>query len=332
MATKKSEVNSVDVSEEKKSTKASSVKVSTTNEIHIPSIDELLKVGAHFGHETKRWNPKMQEFIFGEKDNIHIIDVTKTIEQLNKVVDFLAKVSSRGDVLFVGTKKQAQAFVRREAVRSGAHFVDKRWPGGLLTNFDVIKKSVDKLNELERQFDEGIQGRTKFEISQMKKEWARLDRLYSGIKQMKSKPVAAVIVDIRYDNGAFKECKQLGIPVVALVDTNVNPEAVDYPVPSNDDAIGVIELMLKVFADSVLKGNKGKGIQHHLENYLEKEITLLKVQEEDDLDESVVVGEAEDKPKKIAVKETTSQIKKRASKVKAKGILEKVQKAKEQEK
>ncbi|BCX13826.1 MAG: 30S ribosomal protein S2 [Candidatus Dojkabacteria bacterium] len=326
MAKEKEKKTDAKVSDDKASKASDQVKVK------LPSIEEMLEAGVQFGHETKRWNPKMRDFIFTSKEKIHIIDVTQTLENLQKAVEFLVNIASKGEVLFVGTKKQAQAIVRREAVRAGAHFVDRRWAGGLLTNFEVIQKSINKLNELERQFEEGVKDRTKFEISQMKKEWSRLDKLYSGVKQMKSKPVAAVIVDIKYDRGALKECRQLGIPVVALVDTNVDPELVNYPVPSNDDALKVLEMMIKVFADAVLEGNKGKGVQHHLENYLEKQIAVLHSEDESDSESTVVANEEDSSPKKVTVKKQVKSVRKKAEKVQAKGILEKVQKAKEQEK
>lgn len=318
--------------EKSSSTTTSELQNKENTGVIIPSFEDMLSAGVQFGHETKRWNPKMRPYIFTARNGIHVIDVTQTIELLEKAVNFLIDAASRGEILFVGTKKQAQNFIRREAVRVGAHFVDKRWAGGLLTNFDVIQKSINKLNNLERQFDEGVKGRTKYEISQMKKEWARLDRLYAGIKQMTSRPVAAVIVDIKYDRGALKECRQLGIPVVALVDTNVDPDLVNYPVPSNDDAIRVLDMMISVFADAVLKGNGGKGVKHHLENYLEKEVEVLKAQDEEDSDSMLVdVAQEEEKPKKI-VRKGVKKVTKKSSKAEAKGILERVQKAKEENK
>lgn len=297
----------------------------------LPSVEELLEAGVQFGHETRRWNPKMAEFIFGSKDKIHVIDVTKSLEALEVALNFLAKSASEGTVIFVGTKNQASEIVRREAIRAGAYFVDQRWAGGLLTNFGVVKQSLKKLNSLEKQFEEGVEGRTKFEVSRMKKEWQNLNRLYSGIKQMENKPTAAVIIDINYEKGALRECKKLGIPVIALVDTNVNPELVNYPIPSNDDAISVIDLMMKTFADAVLEGNNSNGIKHKLVNYSAEEVKIAKTAEEEEAEKVTVVSVEADAPKpkeliKVPAKRTTKSTKATG------GILERVQKENESKK
>lgn len=326
------------MSEDKKTTKApvkkakaeAPEKVDVSN-VSIPTAEEMLEAGVQFGHATKRWNPKMKDFIFGSKQKIHIIDVLQTQTALQEVVEFLANAAAKGNVLFVGTKNQASDIIRKEAVRSGAFFVDQRWAGGLLTNFPVVKQSLNSLNSLEKQFEEGVEGRTKFEISRMKKEWQRLDRLYSGIKQLEGKPVAAVIIDVNFEKGALRECKKLGIPVVALVDTNVDPESVNYPIPSNDDAITVIELMMKVLADAVIAGNKGKGIAHKLQDYSKAEIKIAKVEDTEGDTQVAEIEVSESKPVgKPVVKVPAKKVSKsKGSKGSAGGILERVQKEKE---
>ncbi len=247
-----------------------------TAKVAIPTIKDLLKVGAQFGHETKRWNPKMGKYIFGDKNKIHIIDINKTEEKLKESTAFLVDAASRGNVLFVGTKRQASLIVREEAIRAGAYFITVRWAGGLLTNFPVVKKSLNKLNALEKSFEEGVEDRTKFEVSRMKKEWQRLDRLYSGIKALNDRPTAVVVVDANFEKSAIRESRKMRIPVVGVVDTNSDPDTVDYIVPANDDAVGSITLMVKTLADAVLAGNKGNGIKHHLKDYDKAEIKITK--------------------------------------------------------
>lgn len=242
----------------------------------LPDTKELLKSGSQFGHETKRWNPKMRKFIFGEKNGIHIIDVDKTVSALESAVKFLEEASSKGNILFVGTKKQASEIVKNEAIRSGSYFIDERWAGGLLTNFKMIRQSLNKLNSLEKMFEEGVQDRTKFEVSRMKKEWEKLNRLYSGIKTLTSKPSAVVIIDTNFEKAAVRECNIISIPIVAIVDTNSDPEVANYPIPANDDAINSIQLILKTLADAILRGNKGNGVQHDLKDYSAVEVKITK--------------------------------------------------------
>ncbi len=310
--------------------KTSAPKKST---VAIPSVSDLFKAGAQFGHETRRWNPKMEKFIYDVKGDIHIIDVTKTKEQLEKAVQFLTEAASKGDVIFVGTKKQASNIIKDNAVNSGAHFVNQRWAGGTLTNFKKVKESFARLRELETMFEKGVEGRTKYEISLMKKEWGKLSRLYSGVKTLDQMPKALVIVDVKYEKNAVAEAKTLGIPIVGIVDSNADPDDINYPIPANDDAISSITMVVKTLAAAVREGNSGKGVRHHLKDYSKAEIQIIKKVEEFDTDVKKVdfdmpTGGRTIRPKagKIIKKGTKS------SKPTGKGILEKVQEEKEKKK
>lgn len=270
----------------------------STFPVELPELKDLLKAGVQFGHETKRWNPRMKKYIFSTKNNIHIIDITQTVPLLKNAVKFLIEASRQGSVLFVGTKRQVSDVVQKEAIRSGSYFVTHRWAGGLLTNLQVIDESIKKLNQFEKAFDEGIQGRTKYEISKMKVEWSRLFRLFGGIKEMKKFPTAIVLLDSRYEIGSVVEAKKLGIPIVAVVDTNCDPSMIDYPVPGNDDAIRAVELFMKTFADAVLVGNGGNGVKHNLKDYSKIEVKIVKKSDE---------VPTEEKPTKIGKIRVASQ-------------------------
>lgn len=285
--------------------------------ITMPEAKELLQAGAQFGHETKRWNPKMRKYIFGEKNNIHVINVDKTLEGLSSAANFLSEASAKGNILFVGTKKQASDIIKEEAIRSGAYYIDERWAGGLLTNFKMIKESLNKLNALEKMFEEGVQDRTKYEVSRMKKEWAKLNRLYSGIKALSSKPTAVFILDTNFEKAAVKECKKISIPIVAIVDTNSDPDLADYPIPANDDAIKSLKIILKTLGDAVLAGNKGEGVKHDLKDYSKVEVKITK---NTVTDESGAELLSDDVNTQDAPKVVSKPVRVRASK----GILERV--------
>lgn len=302
-------------------------KTTSKHSVAIPDAKELLKAGAQFGHETKRWNPKMKKFIYGEKNNIHIIDVEQTISKLDEAAQFLKDAASRGNVLFVATKRQASDIVKEEAIRAGSYFINVRWAGGLLTNFKMIKESLNKLNSLETMFEEGVQGRTKYEVSRMKKEWQKLDRLYSGIKSLSTKPTAVVVLDTNYEHAAVRECRKIGIPLVGVVDTNSDPESVNYPIPANDDAINSIKLILKVLADAVLEGNKGHGVKHNLKDYSKVEVKITKTQEEEKEEAEAIESEETETKTVIEAPKTA-----RKSSTKTKGILEKVKEEAEKSK
>lgn len=226
-----------------------------TNEL----IKKLLEAGVHFGHQTKRWNPKMKPFIFGARSNIYIINLEKTAEYLNQARDFLHEIAAKGGrILFVGTKKQAQDVVAQEAVRCDMFYMNYRWPGGLLTNFETSKKSMEKLFNIERILENGVASKlTKKEISLMQKEQVKLNRELCGIRAMKELPQAVFVIDPMKEEIAVQEARKLNIPVVAIIDTNCNPDLVDYPIPGNDDALKSIRLILSVVAESVLEGRKG---------------------------------------------------------------------------
>lgn len=282
-------------------------------------IKELLKAGAQFGHEKNRWNPKMKEYIFGLKNNIHIIDLEKTIASMNEAEKFLVDISSKGPLLFIGTKRQAREIVKKYAIESGSYFITYRWLGGLLSNFKMIRKSLTKFIELEDEFEKGVVNRTKFEVNQMKKEWERMNRIYGGIKTMERYPVAIVMVDCNFEKGAVIEAKAAGIPIVSIVDTNSDPTDIDYVIPANDDAMKSINLIVSFLSEAVKKGNRGIGVKHNLKNYSDFNIQIIKKVEEVAKEKSL----NEDKP---TVKEFKVEKKPLAKKQLGpqKGILEKV--------
>ncbi len=222
------------------------------------TIKKLLEAGVHFGHQTRRWNPKMKPFIFGEKSGIYIIDLEKTEKLLNDARSFLAEVAAQGKpVLFLGTKRQAQEVIEEEAKRSGAFYVNHRWLGGLLTNFATIKKSIRRYKEIVQMEKDGIfESLTKKEIALLNKERERLTKNLSGVIEMERLPGVLFVVDSKKEETAVLEARRLGIPVVALIDTNCNPDLIDYPIPGNDDAIKSIRLITGMMADSLLDGRK----------------------------------------------------------------------------
>ncbi|HEX9804826.1 MAG TPA: 30S ribosomal protein S2, partial [Candidatus Dojkabacteria bacterium] len=281
-------------------------------DFQIPGIKDFLKTGAQFGHQTKRWNPKMSKYIFTKRGDVHIIDLSQSLPLLENALKFLVSASSTGRILFVGAKKQAAEVVKAEAARSGAYYVIHRWPGGLLTNFNMIKKSLKKLNQLEEDFEKGVEGRTKYEISVMKKEWERLNRLYVGVKSMDRKPKAIVVVDPNYEKIAVREARKIGVPVVALIDTNSDPEGINYPIPANDDALGSLKIFLKLFADAIYQGNEGKGVVHNEKDYTKMEVKVIKeIHSEEDKDEEIKNNniEAEPEPKVRIVEKQVSKTK-----------------------
>ncbi|HIP93529.1 MAG TPA: 30S ribosomal protein S2 [Desulfurobacteriaceae bacterium] len=222
------------------------------------TMKELLEAGVHFGHPKDKWNPKMKKFIFTTRNGIHIIDLQKTIEYFNKAYDFIVDlVANGGTVLFVGTKKQAQDIIKEEATRCGMPYVAKRWLGGTLTNFQTIRKSIFKLKVLKKMEEEGILDKfPKKEASRMRKKLAKLQEILGGIEDMKKLPDAIFIVDIVREEIAVREANKKGIPIVAMVDTNADPELVDLPIPANDDAIRAIKLITSRLAEAVLEGKR----------------------------------------------------------------------------
>ena len=221
-------------------------------------IKDLLESGVHFGHETNRWNPKMKKYIFGAKNGIYIVDLEQTATALEKARNFLKSVSSSGgSVLFVGTKKQAQDIIKEEASRCGMFFVNHRWLGGMLTNFQTIKKSIKRLCEIERIIEDGTMAKlSKKEASKLTKEMYKLNKNLEGVRDMEKLPKAIFVIDAKREEIVVKEAKVLGIPVVGLVDTNSDPDLVAYVIPGNDDAIRSIKLITGLIADSVLAGRE----------------------------------------------------------------------------
>ena len=216
------------------------------------TVQDLMECGVHFGHQVKRWNPKMKDFVYGVRNGIHIIDLTKTMVQLADACNFLQKVVyDGGNVLFVGTKRQAQAIVREEAEKTGMFYMSERWLGGTLTNHATISKSINKMRAIDRQIENDSKKMTKKELSSLARKSDKLHRNLDGISQMRKMPAAIVIVDTCNEGIAIKEAQKLHIPIVAIVDTNADPEEVSYPVPGNDDAIRSIKILTKVIGDSV---------------------------------------------------------------------------------
>ena len=218
-------------------------------------VKELLESGVHFGHQTKRWNPKMKPFIFDARNGIHIIDLSKTLTQLESACDFLSAVVAKGDrVLFVGTKKQAQQAVKETAKECGQYYVTERWLGGTLTNFNTIKRSIQRLKQIEKMETDGsINNYVKQEQSVLRREAARLLKYFDGIRAMDKYPGAIFIVDIKREHNAVAEARRLKIPVVAIVDTNCDPDLVDYPIAGNDDAIRSVRVVLATVAQTVTR-------------------------------------------------------------------------------
>ena len=224
------------------------------------SMKQLLEAGVHFGHQTRRWNPKMAEYIFTERNGIYIIDLQKTVKKVEEAYMFVRDtVLSGGEILFVGTKKQAQDAIKDEALRSEMYYVNVRWLGGMLTNFKTIKKSIARLHNLTKMAEDGtFDLLPKKEVAALQKEIADLERNLGGIKNMKGLPAAIFIVDPKKEKNAVAEAKKLGIPIVAIVDTNCDPDEIDYVIPGNDDAIRAIKLIASVMTDAVLEGKQGE--------------------------------------------------------------------------
>ena len=222
------------------------------------TMKDMLDAGVHFGHQTQRWNPKMKPYVYTARGGIHIIDLQKTVARANKAADFVKEVAAKGGkMIFVGTKKQAVEPVQEAAQRCGQFFVTKRWLGGMLTNFETIKASIDRLRRIEQMKEKGeLDFFTKKERSRMEKEYLRLNEFLIGIKEMKDSPSCMFVVDLPKEHIAVAEAKRLGIPVVAIADTNSDPEAIEYPIPGNDDAIRSIKLFANLMAESFMEGAK----------------------------------------------------------------------------
>jgi small subunit ribosomal protein S2 len=248
----------------------------------------LLESGVHFGHQVKRWDPRMKKYIFAERNGIHIIDLQKTIQSIKEAYDAVRKtVSSGKTVMFVGTKKQAQQAIQKEAERCGMFYVNNRWLGGMLTNFATIKKSLLRLKKLEKmEVDGTFENLTKKEIAALSKERAKLQKNLGGIKEMKDPPGILFIIDTRKEAIAVAEAQRMGIPIVAVVDTNCNPEGITYPIPGNDDAIRAITLFTQIIANAVVEADNEAGLKiietlGDEEEGTEEVVTDASVREED---------------------------------------------------
>ena len=272
----------------------------------VVSMKQLLECGVHFGHQTRRWNPKMKPYIFTERNGVYIIDLQKTVKGLEKAYDFVRSVGQNGgSVLFVGTKRQAQDTIKEEAQRCDQYYINQRWLGGLMTNFTTIRKRVQRMVELQKCEAEDAWGSyTKKEVSLFRKELAKLEKYLLGIKEMRAIPDALFIIDPRRENIAVLEAHKLGIPVISIVDTNCDPEVIDYPIPGNDDAIRAIKLICGLMADAVIEGRGGvdgavapEAVKEEVsEDVLVDDATILDVKEKLTEAYGEVTAEGDDDP------------------------------------
>jgi len=263
----------------------------------VVTMKELLEAGVHFGHQTRRWNPKMEPYIFGSRNGIHIIDLQKTVQLMDVAYEFIRDTVAEGKtILFVGTKKQAQEAIYEEATRCGMFYVNHRWLGGTLTNFHTIRKSIEKLKRLERlEESPESQGLTKKELIKLTKKREKLRRNLGGIKDMEELPGAIFIVDPKREEIAVREARKVGIPIVAIVDTNCDPDLIDYVIPGNDDAIRAVRLFSSKIADAVLEGKRlrEERLQRELEGQLPEESEERAEAPQEEGPEVVIVSEEE---------------------------------------
>ena len=261
------------------------------------SMKQLLEAGVHFGHQTRRWNPKMSEFIFTERNGIHIIDLQKNVKQIEQAYDFIKNiVLSGGEVLFVGTKKQAQECVEEEAIRCGMFYINTRWLGGTLTNYKTMEKRISYLKKLHEMETNGtFESLPKKEVIKLKAEMEKLDKNLGGIKDMHGIPNVLFVVDPKKERNAVLEARKLGIPVVAIIDTNCDPDEVDYVIPGNDDAIRAVKLITSVIANSVIEANQGESFS--VED--EEEIDMTQLTEEQLLKIKLDEKKADDAKKEL---------------------------------
>mgnify|MGYP002511659742 CR=1 FL=1 len=254
----------------------------------VVAMKQLLEAGVHFGHQTRRWDPKMAEYIFQARNGIHIIDLQKTSKKLDEAYAFIKEQVEEGKtVLFVGTKRTSQEIIREEALRSGSFYVTSRWLGGTMTNFKTLQKSIRRLKDIEKMEEDGtFDVLPKKEVIELKKEWDKLEKNLGGIKEMKELPGIIFIIDTHKEQIAVTEARRMGIPIVAVVDTNCNPEDLDYPIPGNDDAIRAVKLIADVVANAVIEGRQGEDAEVATE--------MVDVAEEEATDiEEVVASEEE---------------------------------------
>ena len=239
----------------------------------VVAMKQLLEAGVHFGHQTKRWDPKMAEYIYQARNGIHIIDLQKTSKKIDEAYKFMKDVAEEGKtILFVGTKKQAQECVKDAAIKSNMFYVDQRWLGGMLTNFKTIRTRIERLNKLEEMENDGtFEVLPKKELAALKNEKEKLEKNLGGIRNMKEMPGAMFVVDPKNERIAVLEAKKLNIPIIGLVDTNCNPEDVDYPIPGNDDAIRAVKLITDVMANAIIEGRQGEALDNEQEEAVASE-------------------------------------------------------------
>ena len=261
------------------------------------SMKQLLEAGVHFGHQTRRWNPKMAPYIFTQRNNIHIIDLQQTVGKVDEAYDFVKSVAETGrPILFVGTKKQAQNAIRDEALRCGEYYVSERWLGGMLTNYKTISARIKRLNDIEKMEEDGTFDKlSKKEVTKLRQEHEKLEKNLGGIKDMRGMPGAMFIVDPRKERIAVKEARILGIPIIGIVDTNCDPDDVDYIIPGNDDAIRAVKLIASKMADAVIEGHQGESFDEGPDqDALEAEVVAEAEAAEEPKDiEEVVAEDAE---------------------------------------
>jgi small subunit ribosomal protein S2 len=237
----------------------------------VVSLAELLESGVHFGHQTRRWNPKMSQYIYTARNGVHIIDLVQTAQLIEEAYEFVRGEADRGKrFLFIGTKRQAAAIIKQEALRSGSHFVNQRWLGGMLTNWETIRGRVERLKELEELENSGaLDKRPKKEASVLRRELGKLEKYLGGIKTMRRLPDLVIVVDQRREYNAIQECQKLGIPIISLLDTNCDPDLVDVPIPANDDAIRSVKLILGKISDAIIEGRRGgqAAVEEYEEDY-----------------------------------------------------------------
>jgi small subunit ribosomal protein S2 len=237
----------------------------------VVSLDQLLIAGVHFGHQTRRWNPKMEPYIFAERNGVHIIDLVQTAQLLDEAYLYLRQAAEQGKkVLFIGTKRQAAGIIAQEAMRCGSYYVNQRWLGGMLTNWATIKTRIDRLKDLERRNESGALDRLpKKEAATLRRELVKLQKYLGGLKSMRKPPDIAVLIDQKREYNAVEECRKLGIPIVAMLDTNCDPDAVDLGIPANDDAIRSIKLVVGKLADAIYEGRHGRneGVDYEEPDY-----------------------------------------------------------------
>ena len=255
----------------------------------------LLEAGVHFGHQTRRWNPKMKKFIFTERNGIYIIDLQKTVKKVDEAYEVVRRVAADGgNVLFVGTKKQAQDAIEFEAKRADQYYVSQRWLGGMLTNYETIKKSINRLEEIERMSEDGtFDLLPKKEVIGLERELEKLNKYLSGIKDMPGIPDLMFVVDPKTEYIAVREARRLGIPIVGIVDTNTDPDDVDYPIPGNDDAIRAVKLITAAMADAIIEGKQGESLSSEEEFEVSNE-TEEKVEDEEVISEEEVAEESKE--------------------------------------